>query len=171
MVLFKMFLKHNKTVVIDNITNYLLHHKMKIAVAESCTSGTLSSALTVLSGSSLYFDCGFITYSNQAKSNLLGVNNELIIEYGAVSQPVVHQMVIEVIKQSNADVAIAISGIAGPTGGTNDKPVGTVCFGFYTPQNKVQTNQKLFFGNRAMIIGQSVNFALINLYQLLLESK
>lgn len=100
-----------------------------IATAESCTAGLISAAITEISGSSQWFDRGFVTYSNDAKMQMLGVKQETLDQYGAVSLQTAREMAQGAIAHSKADVAVSVTGIAGPTGGTQDKPVGTVCIG------------------------------------------
>ncbi len=141
------------------IIKKLIDKRLTISVAESCTGGSLASALTSLSGASLYFDRGFVTYSNKAKLDLLSVNKETITKYGAVSEHVALEMVKGVIKNSTSDFAVAITGIAGPSGGTTTKPVGMVCFGFSTCGNNL-TSTQLFKGDRLSIISQSVEYSI-----------
>lgn len=109
---------------------------MFLAVAESCTGGWLAKSCTDLAGSSSWFDRGFVTYSNRAKHEMLGVNISSIDEYGAVSEETVGEMVTGTLNHSYAQIAVAISGIAGPGGGTESKPVGTVCFGWMVKEEK-----------------------------------
>lgn len=137
----------------------LTHKKLTIAVAESCTGGNLSALLSSESGSSAYFDRGFITYSKQAKIDMLCVQKETLDDFGAVSEQTAMEMVQGVIKKSSADVGVSITGIAGPTGGTKDKPVGTVCFGFCVLGECFASTQQ-FNGERAKIVESSVNFAI-----------
>ena len=147
---------------IDNVkvlADFLTQNKLTISVAESCTGGTLASTLTSLSGASVYFDRGFITYSNKAKQDLLGVNKDTITKHGAVSEDVALEMVNGVIKNSTSDFAVAITGIAGPTGGTTTKPVGMVCFGFSIYGNNL-TSTQLFKGDRLSIVSQSVKYTI-----------
>ena len=147
---------------IDNVkvlADFLTQNKLTISVAESCTGGTLASTLTSLSGASVYFDRGFITYSNKAKQDLLGVNKDTITKHGVVSEHVALEMVNGVIKNSTSDFAVAITGIAGPSGGTTTKPVGMVCFGFSTCGNNL-TSTQLFKGDRLSIISQSVEYSI-----------
>ena len=141
------------------LADFLTQHNLTISVAESCTGGSLASALTSLSGASLYFDRGFVTYSNKAKLDLLSVNKETITKYGAVSEHVALEMVKGVIKNSTSDFAVAITGIAGPSGGSTTKPVGMVCFGFSTYGNNL-TSTQLFKGDRLSIISQSVEYSI-----------
>ena len=141
------------------LSKLLISNDLTISVAESCTGGSLSRALTSISGASSYFDCGYITYSNQSKVDMLGVDIQAIKTYGAVSEEVVLEMVIGVATRSHSDVAVSITGVAGPTGGTPEKPVGMVCFGFFY-DGKTSTTTQLFSGDRASIISQSVSYAL-----------
>ena len=144
---------------VDALADLLTQNKLTISVAESCTGGTLASTLTSLSGASVYFDRGFVTYSNKAKQDLLGVNKDTITKYGAVSEHVALEMVNGVIKNSTSDFAVAITGIAGPSGGTTTKPVGMVCFGFSAYGNNL-TSTQLFKGDRLSIISQSVEYSI-----------
>ena len=144
---------------VDALADLLTQNKLTISVAESCTGGTLAGTLTSLSGASVYFDRGFVTYSNKAKQDLLGVNKDTITKYGAVSEHVALEMVKGVIKNSTSDFAVAITGIAGPSGGTTTKPVGMVCFGFSTCGNNL-TSTQLFKGDRLSIISQSVEYSI-----------
>ena len=106
----------------------LLKHQYMLTLAESCTGGMASSIITEIAGSSEWFDCGFVTYSNVAKQKMLGVSATTIEQYGAVSEETALEMALGAIKQSQANIAGSITGIAGPSGGTTSKPVGTVCF-------------------------------------------
>lgn len=109
--------------------------RLMIATAESCTGGMLSSTLTSIAGSSKFFDRGFITYSNLAKQKMLGVDADILKKFGAVSEETARQMAIGCLEKSAADLAISITGIAGPDGGTPQKPVGLVCFGLAISSN------------------------------------
>lgn len=106
----------------------LLKHEHILTLAESCTGGMASSVITEIAGSSAWFDCGFVTYSNEAKHKMLGVSAATIEQYGAVSEETALEMALGAINHSNANIAGSITGIAGPSGGTINKPVGTVCF-------------------------------------------
>jgi nicotinamide-nucleotide amidase len=106
----------------------LLKHEYMLSLAESCTGGMASSVITEIAGSSAWFDCGFVTYSNAAKQQMLGVSAATIEQYGAVSEETALEMAFGAINHSQANIAGSITGIAGPSGGTVNKPVGTVCF-------------------------------------------
>ena len=141
------------------LSKLLISNDLTISVAESCTGGSLSRALTSIPGASSYFDCGYITYSNQSKVEMLGVDIQTIKTYGAVSEAVALEMVIGLATRSHSDIAVSVTGVAGPTGGTSEKPVGMVCFGF-SYEGKTSTSTQLFSGDRASIISQSVSYAL-----------
>ena len=145
------------------LSGLLVANGLTISVAESCTGGALSHAITSIPGASSYFDCGYITYSNQSKVEMLGVDTQTIKTYGAVSEEVALEMVIGVATKSHSDVAISITGVAGPTGGTPEKPVGTVCFGFFC-DGKTSTTTQLFSGDRVKIVSQSVSYVLRQLF-------
>ncbi|MBC8514149.1 MAG: CinA family protein [Candidatus Thioglobus sp.] len=145
-----------------HLSELLVSKGFTISVAESCTGGSLSSSLTSISGASLYFNCGFITYSNQSKIDMLGVNPESIEMYGAVSEKVAHEMVAGAGQRSHSNLAISITGIAGPSGGSASKPVGMVCIGFFC-DGSVTTTTQFFSGSRSDIVSQSVTFALVEL--------
>ncbi len=133
--------------MIKDIINTLKKRNQTITFAESCTGGRVASAFTAISGASSVFNGSVVTYSNNIKSNWIGVKEETLIKYGAVSLECVSEMLDGVIKFANANGAIAISGIAGPDGGTEDKPVGTVYIGIKY-LNKTIVNRYYFNGNR-----------------------
>ena len=153
------------------LASLLLTRGWKIALAESCTGGLVCAALTELSRSSEWFERGYITYSNQAKTECLGVPEALIQTHGAVSEPVAKAMAQGAQRNASVNVGVSITGIAGPTGGTAEKPVGTVCFGWTMPSaagEHVTTCQtKLFSGDRQSIRQQATEHALAGLLQLL----
>jgi len=130
-----------------------------ITTAESCTGGGVSYALTDTPGSSAYLDRAFVTYSNQAKQELLAVNAATLSTYGAVSEQTVLEMAAGACNITNADIAVAISGIAGPGGGSLDKPVGLVWFCIQI-NNKQYASQQIFIGDRAKIRVQAIVYAL-----------
>ena len=138
-----------------------------IATAESCTGGGVATAITRISGSAKYFDRGFVTYTNLAKKQMLGVTQRSLGNYGAVSEDVAAEMARGAIRHSAADVSVAITGIAGPTGGSRSKPVGLVWFAWAVRGGAVQTRCFRFKGNRTEIRLQSVAVALQGLIDLL----
>jgi len=144
------------------LSELLISKNLSIAIAESCTGGSISSSLTSIPGASNYFNCGFITYSNQSKVDMLGVDPKTIELFGAVSEKVAYEMVMGAGQNSQSDLAVSVTGIAGPSGGTAKKPVGTVCFGFYIDGN-VETSTQFFSGVRSEIVSESIAFALTEL--------
>ena len=148
------------------LADLLLKNRQLLATAESCTGGMIAAACTDLAGSSAWFERGFITYSNEAKTQMLGVDASLITRNGAVSEEVVRAMVQGAIAHSRAQVAVAVTGVAGPTGGSVAKPVGTVWFGFATPAGVVTEIQR-FAGDRAAVRAATVQHALERLLALL----
>ena len=144
------------------LTELLTSKNMSIAIAESCTGGSLSSSLTSIPGASSYFNCGFITYSNESKIKMLNVDSQTIELFGAVSERVAFEMAVGAGQHSQSDLAISVTGIAGPSGGTAEKPVGMVCFGFYV-EGEVSTTTQFFSGVRSEIVSESIAFALTEL--------
>jgi nicotinamide-nucleotide amidase len=143
----------------------LQDNTMVLSTAESCTAGGVAYAVTIRPGSSAWFDRGFITYSNESKVQQLGVSTAYLRDYGAVSEPVARQMALGALTHSTAQIAVAVTGIAGPDGGTPEKPVGTVCFGWAIRRDPaaapwVQTATRHFDGDRAAIRTQSIVTAL-----------
>ena len=137
-----------------------------LVTAESCTGGMIAAACTDLAGSSAWFERGFVTYSNAAKTELLGVDPALLRQQGAVSEPVARAMALGALAHSQAQVALAVTGIAGPGGGSPDKPVGTVWFGFAVP-GQVTTEVRHFAGDRAAVRLATVQHALRRVAELL----
>ena len=144
------------------LTELLISKNMSITVAESCTGGLLSSSLTSIPGASSYFNCGFITYSNESKIKMLNVDSQTIELFGAVSERVAYEMAVGAGQHSQSDLAISVTGIAGPSGGNAEKPVGMVCFGFYV-EGEVSTTTQFFSGVRSEIVSESIAFALTEL--------
>jgi nicotinamide-nucleotide amidase len=140
-----------------------------LATAESCTGGWLAKVCTDLAGSSGWFERGFVTYSNEAKQDMLGVKAATLAQHGAVSEAVVAEMARGALQHSRAQVAIAISGIAGPGGGTADKPVGTVCFAWAIQKrgDMLLTATRHFVGDREAVRRQAVQHALQEVLPLL----
>ena len=151
----------------EQLAKLLLQQQKLLAVAESCTGGWLAKCLTDLAGSSRWFERGFVTYSNAAKQEMLGVRSATLLRTGAVSEAVVLEMANGVLDHSRADVAVAISGIAGPGGAVPGKPVGTVCFAWTVKDSLHQKDTKYFEGNREAVRRQSVACALQGLLDVL----
>ncbi|MDP4302924.1 CinA family protein [Leptothrix discophora] len=146
----------------QSLSQHLLARGWMLACAESCTGGLIAATCTELSGSSVWLERGFVTYSNEAKSELLGVPLELIAQHGAVSEPVAAAMASGAAARSRAQVALSVTGIAGPTGGSPSKPVGTVWFGWSLPGH-VHTEVRHFAGDRRAVRRQTVRHALTGL--------
>ena len=141
-----------------------------LATAESCTGGWVSEALTMVSGSSDWFDRGFVTYTNAAKQEMLGVSAATLQAHGAVSEQTVREMVSGALAHSRAQVALAVSGVAGPTGGTPAKPVGTVCFAWGAAGRPSVTQTRHFAGDRYAVRRQSVIEALEGVLRIVQQS-
>ena len=139
---------------------------LMICTAESCTGGLIAKTLTDLAGSSAWFERGFVTYSNQSKVDMLGVQPASLEQFGAVSEEVAAEMVRGALSHSKAQVAIAVTGIAGPGGGSEEKPVGTVCFGFAVNAHRVIETQ-WFGGDRQQVRQASLVYALTRIIALL----
>lgn len=137
----------------------LLSRGWFLATAESCTGGWAAQAVTAVPGSSAWFDRGFVTYSNEAKAEMLGVGPDTLGRFGAVSEETVRAMAEGALRNSRAQVAFAISGIAGPTGGSESKPVGTVCFAWALAGEPTRTATRCFDGDRRAVRMQSVDYA------------
>ena len=138
----------------------------KIATAESCTGGWVAMALTAIPGSSGWFERGYVTYSNAAKREDLGVAEETLRRHGAVSEEVAREMAAGALERARAQVALAITGVAGPSGGTKDKPVGLVCFA-WALGSKITSQTRRFDGDRESVRRQSVLHALERVLELL----
>ncbi|UTW10274.1 CinA family protein [Marinobacterium rhizophilum] len=145
---------------VEQIATRALARNWVLVTAESCTGGWVAQELTALAGSSGWFDGGFVTYSNAAKSRMLGVSGELIERDGAVSEAVVRAMAEGARSQSGAQLAVSISGIAGPGGGTELKPVGTVWFGWACEGRGTEAQCHRLAGDRATVRRQAVEIAL-----------
>ena len=151
----------------QQLAKLLLLQQKQLAVAESCTGGWLAKCLTDIAGSSQWFERGFVTYSNTSKQEMLGVQAATLDQQGAVSEAVVLEMARGVLAHSRADIAVTISGIAGPGGAVPGKPVGTVCFTFARKDGFHQEVTKHFEGGREAVRRQSVVFALQGLLDVL----
>ena len=141
-----------------------------VTTAESCTGGWVAKAITDIAGSSAWFERGFVTYSNEAKAQMIGVREETLAQHGAVSEPVVVEMAIGALKAARADFAVSISGIAGPDGGSEDKPVGTVWFALASASGEGITRRECFIGDRDAVRRQATVYALQTLWQQFLQN-
>lgn len=148
------------------LADLLLKKQLRLVTAESCTGGMISAACTDLAGSSAWFERGFVTYSNDAKAELLGVEDRVLRRAGAVCEAVARAMAEGALAHSRAQVAVAVTGVAGPTGGSPSKPVGTVWFGFALP-GQVVTEKCHFPGDRAAVRTATLQHALTRLVELL----
>ncbi|SCK61482.1 nicotinamide-nucleotide amidase [Variovorax sp. HW608] len=152
--------------LVQTLADLLQRKRWMMATAESCTGGLIAGACTDLSGSSNWFERGFVSYSNEAKTELLGVDPALIQAHGAVSEPVARAMAEGAVRHSRAQVAVAVTGVAGPTGGSPEKPVGTVWFG-WSVDGQVRTEHRRFDGDRAAVRAATVHHALQALAEIL----
>lgn len=148
------------------LANLIQKKGWMLASAESCTGGMIAAACTDMAGSSNWFERGFVTYSNAAKTDLLGVDAGLIEQHGAVSEPVARAMAAGALARSRAQVSVAVTGVAGPGGGSAEKPVGTVWFGFAVG-DQVTSEIKQFAGDRAAVRQSTVEHAVQRLCNLL----
>ncbi len=140
--------------LVRTLSDVLRTKTLKFATAESCTGGLIASLITDLAGSSDIFDRGFVTYSNQSKTDMLGVSPLTLDKFGAVSSETATEMAKGALEKSQADIAISVTGIAGPSGGTTEKPVGLVYIGFARRGGEVFASKNLFHGDR-----QAIRFA------------
>lgn len=152
--------------LVEPLAALLRERQWMLATAESCTGGMIAAACTDLAGSSDWFERGFVTYSNEAKVELLGVDAKLVEAHGAVSEVVARAMAFGAVRHSRARVSVAVTGIAGPGGGTPGKPVGTVWFAFMV-DGRLSSEMKRFDGDRAAVRRQTVDHALARLARLL----
>ncbi|TDK63602.1 CinA family protein [Sapientia aquatica] len=154
------------TLLATQVGALLTEKKLLLATAESCTGGGVAHAVTEISGSSIWFECGFITYSNSSKSELLNIPPALIAQHGSVSEEIAAAMAEGALSNCEAHVSIATTGIAGPHGAVPGKPVGTICFA-WSSGGKTYTERKLFSGDRQSVRQQTVIHALRGLIQFL----
>ncbi len=138
-----------------------------LTTAESCTGGWVAKLITDISGSSAWFDRGFVTYTNESKQDMLGVSSATLEKYGAVSEQVVKEMTAGALANSSANIALAISGIAGPGGGSEDKPVGMVCFSWQKKGQVSHEKTKYFTGDRHAVREHAVIYALETMIEIL----
>jgi nicotinamide-nucleotide amidase len=158
---------HELCLQAERLGEQLLKRQFMLVTAESCTGGWVGKIITDISGSSHWYDRGFITYTNQAKQDLLGVPAEILQAHGAVSEATARAMVEGALIHSQADVALGITGIAGPGGGSIDKPVGMVCFAWASRAGDVVSEKQSFQGSREAVRRQAVMHALQGVVPLL----
>ncbi len=158
------------SVLIEELAKLCLEKSLKVVTAESCTGGGVAFEITTLAGSSNWFERSFVTYSNLAKIEMLGVAKSAIEMHGAVSREVAIQMAEGAIKHSHGNVSLAITGIAGPDGGTIQKPVGTCWFAWASPYFATVCQQQLFSGDRKAVRTSAIQFSLEQLRQLIAEN-
>jgi nicotinamide-nucleotide amidase len=154
----------------ERVGRALEQRGLMVATAESCTGGWVAEAITMVPGSSAWFERGFVSYTYISKREMLGVRAETLEQHGAVSEPVVQQMVLGALERSHAQVALAVSGTAGPSGGTPQKPVGTVCIAWGSKNLEPRSETLHFAGDREAVRRQSVIHALTVLLDMLEES-
>ncbi len=151
----------------EQVGQALKSRGLMIATAESCTGGWVSEAITMVPGSSGWFERGFVTYTYISKREMVGVSADTLEQHGAVAEPTVREMVAGALARSHAQVAVAVSGVAGPSGGTPDKPVGTVCFAWSFREGAPKSETQHFAGDREAVRKQSVEHALRGVLSLL----
>ena len=156
--------------LVESLAGGLVARGQSVAVAESCTGGGIARAMTDLPGSSRWFDRGFVTYSNEAKREMLGVTAGILARHGAVSEETAAEMARGALDRSHAGYSVAVTGIAGPGGGSDEKPVGTVCFAWSRRGGETLTARAVFPGDRAAVREQSVLMALQGLVDLVEKS-
>lgn len=158
--------------LLHEIAALLQEKNWQLVTAESCTGGIVAGYITEIPGSSLWFERGFVTYSNLAKEQMLGVSKPLLLKHGAVSEPTAAAMATGALEHSAGQIAVSITGIAGPDGGTREKPVGTVCFGWMAQHmNMAKTVRKQFTGNRHEIRLAACQEALAGVLSLLKNNR
>jgi nicotinamide-nucleotide amidase len=150
---------------VETLANACLTTQRTIATVESCTGGMVAAACTDLAGSSAWFERGWVTYSNEAKMDGVGVTEATLARHGAVSEETAREMAVGGIVHSRADVSVAITGVAGPSGGSETKPVGMVCFAIARRGADVVAYTEYFKGDRAAVRGAAVEFALLRLIE------
>jgi nicotinamide-nucleotide amidase len=154
--------------VTQELASVLIKNNWCLSTAESCTGGMVAASITELAGSSEWFERGYVTYSNQAKSQDIDVSQNLIEQHGAVSDQVARAMALGAKQNSGSDIALSITGIAGPTGGSPEKPVGTVCFAWLLANDQMISETKHFEGDRQKIRQQACDFSLRKLLSLVI---
>lgn len=153
--------------ITQELARVLIKNHWHLSTAESCTGGMVAASITELAGSSEWFERGYVTYSNQSKSEDIDVSQNLIEQHGAVSDQVARAMALGAKQNSGSDLSLSITGIAGPTGGSPEKPIGTVCFAWALANDEIVSETKHFEGDRQQIRQQACDFSLRKLLDLL----
>ena len=159
------------TEITETLGSLMISKDLFITTSESCTGGWVSKEITSISGSSKWFERGFVTYSNQSKCDLLGVAKKTLINHGAVSQNVANEMAMGALQNSHGNLSLSITGIAGPNGGTKDKPVGTVYFAICNQSSIIFESRSNFAGTRGEIQEKALLFVLNNLLKVTLKQQ
>ena len=154
--------------ITQELARVLIKNNWHLSTAESCTGGMVAASITELAGSSEWFERGYVTYSNQSKSEDIDVSQNLIEQHGAVSDQVARAMALGAKQNSGSDLSLSITGIAGPTGGSPEKPIGTVCFAWALANDQIVSETKHFEGNRQQIRQQACDFSLRKLLSLVI---
>ncbi len=157
---------HDLHEITQELARVLIKNNWHLSTAESCTGGMVAASITELAGSSEWFERGYVTYSNQSKSEDIDVSKNLIEQHGAVSDQVARAMALGAKQNSGSDLSLSITGIAGPTGGSPEKPIGTVCFAWTLANDQIVSETKHFEGNRQQIRQQACDFSLRKLLSL-----
>lgn len=160
------YLKENTQIALHRLAEVLIQRGLTISCAESCTGGGLAYAFTALPGSSTWFKCSVVTYANEAKTQMVSVPESTLQQFGAVSEQTVIAMAQGVVEHFHADIGISISGVAGPDGGSREKPVGTVWFGFALA-GEIYASKQCFAGDREAVRKQAIEFAIEKILQLI----
>ncbi len=158
---------HKLQQLAQDVGQNLIARSSKLATAESCTGGWVAKIITDVNGCSAWYECSLVTYSNQAKHELLGVETAILRQHGAVSQPVVKAMVLGLLDRCDADLGVSISGIAGPGGGSDEKPVGTVWIAWARPGQVIESVRFCFDGDRDAVRRQAVEQAFKGIQRML----
>ncbi len=153
--------------LIERLAEAMISKRFTLACAESCTGGGIAHLATSLAGSSQWFDRGFVTYTNDSKKEMLAVAHDVLTKFGAVSEECAVAMAEGALAHSHANIAVSVTGIAGPDGGSEDKPVGTVCFGWTQRDSETISTRVMFEGNRDEVRQQSILMAVQGLLDLL----
>jgi len=157
--------------IVEKIGLVLIEKQQKLATAESCTGGLVAEIITSFPDASKFFERGFVTYSNLSKTEMLGVSEQTIQKYGAVSEETAKEMAEGAVLHSQAQISLSITGIAGPSGGTEQKPVGTVCFAWSLPNHDIITVTKKFSGDRSRVRLQAAKFSLEKLLNFITKNE